>query len=158
MPLTVRLLEKHRIDEVIPLLILAEPQEDALRWGLAHLSDALYVAEDEGGSVVGSVSVRWRGDPAAIEELAVTPERQGRGFGREIVRWVAEEARRRAKRALVVGTPNASIGNIAFYQRCGFRMDRVRKDYFSYYEEYYGFTRMENGIEVRDLLMFRLEL
>jgi hypothetical protein len=60
MPLTVRLLETHEIDDVIPLLVLAEPQEDALRWGLAHLSDAVYVAEDERRAVVGSVSVESR--------------------------------------------------------------------------------------------------
>jgi hypothetical protein len=53
-----------------------------------------------------------------------------------------------------VGTANSSIGNLAFYQRVGFRMDHVRKDYFSYYRE----PRYENGIQIRDLLVFRREL
>jgi hypothetical protein len=45
-----------------------------------------------------------------------------------------------------VGTSNASIGNIAFYQKCGFRMERVRKDYFWYDRS----GRVENWIGVRD--------
>jgi hypothetical protein len=53
-----------------------------------------------------------------------------------------------------VGTANASLGNIAFYQRCGFRMHHVRRDYFGYYRT----ARVEHGIEVRDLLVFRREV
>jgi RimJ/RimL family protein N-acetyltransferase len=61
---------------------------------------------------------------------------------------------RRGKRAVEVGTANASIGNLAFYQKCGFRFDHVRRDYFSYYRE----PRVEHGIEVRDLVVFRYEI
>jgi hypothetical protein len=44
--------------------------------------------------------------------------------------------------------------NIAFYQKIGFRMDHVRKDYFRYYRE----PHYENGIQIRDMLVFRFEL
>jgi len=154
MPIELRELHGPAIERVIPLLALAEPQEEALRWGLAHLSDTVYAVEDD-GVLVGAVSMRWRGEPAEIEELAVAETRQGRGYGRAIVEAIMAEARRRGKRAVDVGTPNASIGNIAFYQKCGFRMERIRRDYFAYYEHYYGGARVENGIEVRDLVMFR---
>lgn len=56
--------------------------------------------------------------------------------------------------AVLVGTPNASIGNIAFYQKCGFRIDHIRHDYVRYYRE----PLFENGIQVRDMLVFRHEL
>ena len=157
MPLTVRELRGDDVEILIPLLVLAEPEEDALRWGLAHLSDAVYAAEDD-GSLVGAVSVRWRAEAAVIEELAIDPARQGRGYGRRIVEWVLDEARRRSKWAVEVGTPNSSTGNMAFYQRCGFRFQGIRRDYFSYYRDYYGGPRVENGIEVRDLVMFRREI
>ena len=157
MPITLRELRGPEIETVIPLLVLAEPQEEALRWGLAHLSDTVYAVEDA-GVLVGAVSMRWRSDPAEIEELAVAEAQQGRGYGRAIVEALVAEARRRGKRALDVGTPNASIDNIAFYQKCGFRMERIRRDYFAYYEHYYGGPRFENGIEVRDLVMFRREV
>ena len=150
---SIREVREEELETIIPLLLLAEPQESALRWGLANLSDAWY-RMDEDGALVAAASVRWSDEPCELEELAVAAEAQGRGLGREMVRWLLDEARRRGKRAMVVGTPNASIGNIAFYQKLGFRMDRVRKDYFRYYRR----PRVENGIVVRDMLVFRYEL
>ncbi len=98
--------------------------------------------------------MQWRADPCELVELAVAPERQGQGVGRAIVTWLLAEARRRGKRQMLVGTANSSIGNIAFYQKCGFRMDHVRKDYFWYYRE----PRYENGIRIRDMIVFRHDL
>lgn len=144
---------RAEVDSLIPILILAEPSERALRWSLRNLSEAAYRMELAGESV-GAASVRWDDDPAEIVELAIVEQWQGHGLGRRVVDWLIEEAKRRRKRALEVGTRNASIGNIAFYQRCGFRMDRVRRDYFTYYPT----PAYENGIEVLDLLVFRYEL
>lgn len=141
------------VEALVPLLLLAEPSERALRWSLAHLSDAVYRL-DVGGTLAGAATLRWDGDPCEIVELAVAGERHGQGLGRHFLGWIAGEARRRGKRAIEVGTANASLGNIAFYQRCGFRMHHVRRDYFSYYRA----PRVEHGIEVRDLLVFRREV
>lgn len=143
----------HEIEPLVPLLLLAEPSEGALRWSLAHLSDAVYRL-DVRGALLGAATVRWDDEPCEIVELAVADEAQGRGLGRTFVTWLLAEAARRGKRAVEVGTSNASLGNIAFYQKCGFRMERVRKDYFWYDRS----GRAENGIAVRDLLVFRYEL
>jgi len=146
-------LPRNEVESLIPILILAEPSERALRWSLRNLSDTAYRIQVD-GEAVGAVSVRWNDEPAEIVELAIAEAWQGRGLGRRFIDWLIGEAKRRRRRALVVGTRNASIGNIAFYQRCGFRMDRVRRDYFTYYPA----PVYENGIEVLDLLMFRYEL
>jgi N-acetylglutamate synthase-like GNAT family acetyltransferase len=143
----------HEIEPLIPLLLQAEESESALRWGLKNLVDAVYYVEQD-GAIVGVATMQWRGDPCEIMELAVAPERHGRGIGRQIVAWLIDEARKRGKSAVLVGTANASIGNIAFYQKVGFRMDHVRKDYFWYYRQ----PIYENGIRIRDMLVFRYEL
>ena len=57
-------------------------------------------------------------------------------------------------RTLLVGTANCSLDNIAFYQKCGFRMDHVRRDYFWYHRT----PVVEHGIPVRDMLVFRYDL
>lgn len=145
------------VDSLVPLLMLAEPSERALRWSLRNLSDTAYQMEiraASGPERVGAVSVRWDDEPAEIVELAIAEAWQGHGLGRRFIDWLIAEARRRRTRALEVGTRNASLGNIAFYQRCGFRMDHVRRDYFSYYPA----PVYEHGIEVRDLLVFRYDL
>ena len=153
MTIAIREARPDEVESLIPLLLLAEESEPGLRWGLANLVDAVYRV-DEGGDLVGAATMQWRGEPCELMELAVAPERQGQGIGRQIVAWLVEEAHRRGKRAILVGTANASIDNIAFYQRCGFRMDHVRKDYFWYYRE----PVYENGIRIRDMLVFRYEL
>jgi GNAT superfamily N-acetyltransferase len=153
MPPEIRPVGPADVARVTPLLLLAEPSERALRWSLGHLSDAVYEMTLD-GRPVAAATMRWSGDPCEIVELGVAESEQGKGLGRELVRWLLDEARRRGKKAMEVGTANASVGNIAFYQKCGFRMHHVRADYFWYERT----PRYENGIRVRDLLVFRREL
>jgi GNAT superfamily N-acetyltransferase len=153
MPETVRELSAEEVERAVPLLLLAEPSEAALRWSLRNLSDAAYALGD-GGEVVAAVTVRWRREPCELVELGVLPERQGRGYGRRLVEWVCAEAARRGVKEMLVGTRTTSAGNIIFYQKCGFRADHVKRDYFWYYDE----PLVEHGIVVRDMLVFRREL
>ncbi len=149
---TIRPARDDEVERLIPILRLAEPSEQALRWSLAHLSDVVY-AMLSGEKAVGAATVRWRDEPAEIVELAIAEDVQRRGLGRQLVGWIVGEARRRGIRKLEVGTSNAALGNIRFYQRCGFRMDRVRRDYFWYYRE----PMYVEGVLVRDLLVFSME-
>ena len=153
MSIAIREAEPKEIESLVPLLRLAEPSLPSLRWSLRNLSDAVYRL-DVDGALAAAATVRWQGDPCEIVELAVDEARQGTGLGRALVEWLLDEARRRGKEAMEVGTANSSLGNIAFYQKVGFRMDHVRKGYFWYDRS----ERVENGIPVRDLLVFRYEL
>jgi GNAT superfamily N-acetyltransferase len=153
MTISVDEVDPQSYESLFPLLLLAEPSESALRWSLTNLSDTVYAVR-VGDEVVGAVTMRWQGEPCEMVELAVAEGRQRMGYGKQIVDWIIDEGRRRGKQLMVVGTANSSIDNILFYQRCGFRMDHVRKDYFWYYRE----PIIENGLRVRDMLVFRFEL
>ena len=144
---------RHERSAVVPLLLLAEPSPSALEWSFEHLSDTVY-RFDVDGALAGAATMRWADDPAELVELAVAAERQGTGIGRAITDWLIGEARRRGTRAIDVGTASASLGNIAFYQKCGFRPSAVRRDYFWYHRE----PLLENGIPVRDMIVFRYDL
>ncbi|HJQ69478.1 MAG TPA: GNAT family N-acetyltransferase [Blastocatellia bacterium] len=153
MSIILKQVEADEVDEVLPLLLLAEPSESALRWSLDNLSDTVYRAE-QGGQLVGAATMRWSSEPCEIVELGIDEGRQGQGIGREIIESLLVEARRRGKQKMLVGTGNSSIGNIVFYQKCGFRMDHIRRDYFWYHRE----REMENGIWTRDMLVFSYDL
>jgi N-acetylglutamate synthase-like GNAT family acetyltransferase len=153
MNITIREARDDEIQELIPILRQAEESERALRWSLANLSDKVY-RMDEDGQLIGAATMQWRSDPCEIMELAIAPEHHGQGFGRRFITWLIDEGQRRGKQRLLVGTANSSISNIAFYQKCGLRMDHIRHDYFWYYRE----PRYENGIQIRDMLVFRYEL
>ena len=149
MSIILRQVEADEVDAIFQILLLAEGSESALRWSLSNLSDTVYRAE-EAGQIVGAATVRWSSDPCEIVELAVKEERQGQGLGRQIIENLLVEARRRGKQRMLVGTANSSIGNIVFYQKCGFRMDHVRRDYFQYQRK----PEIENGILIRDMIVF----
>ncbi|NOK61902.1 MAG: hypothetical protein GFH27_549289n403 [Chloroflexi bacterium AL-W] len=153
MPITIREAHDDEIEKLIPLLREAEPLERALRWSLANLVDAVYRIDDA-QKLIGVVTLQWRDEPAEIIDLAVHADRRGQGIGKKIIAWLLDEGRRRRKHEILVGTANSSIDNIAFYQKCGFRIDHVRKDYFWYYED----PLFEHGIRVRDMLVFRVDL
>jgi ribosomal protein S18 acetylase RimI-like enzyme len=108
---------------------------------------------EQDGQAIGAATMQWRGDPCEIMELAIALDRHGQGLGKQLVAWLVDEACRRGKSAVLVGTANSSIDNIGFYQKAGFRMDHIRKDYFWYYRQ----PHYENGIQIRDMLVFRYE-
>lgn len=153
MAITIRKVTGKKIEALMPLLSLAEPYEGALRWSLENLSDAAY-RMNENRRLVGVATVRWRKPPCEIIELAIATDRQGHGLGRRLIRWLLAEARRRGKSEMLVGTANSSLDNIAFYQKCGFRMHAIRRDYFWYHTE----PVYENGIRTRDMIVFRYDL
>ena len=153
MTITIRRVEGGEVEEVVPILRLAEASESALRWSLAHLSDTAYRMDDD-DELVGAATLRLRKEPCEIVELAIVAGRQGQGLGKRFIDRLIEEARAAGRTQIFVGTANSSIDNIAFYQKCGFRMDHIRKDYFWYLRE----PAFENGIRMRDLLVFRREV
>lgn len=58
-------------------------------------------------------------------------------------------------KVLEVGTGNSSISQLAFYQKCGFRIVGVDKDFFKrHYEE----RIIENGIECIDMIRLNIDL
>ncbi len=153
MQIEIREARKDEIKTLLPLLLLAEPSPSALRWGLKNLSDTVY-RMDVDGELSGAATMRWRRDPCEMLELGIARERQGAGLGKRFVAWLIEEAERRGKPEIIVGTSTTSAANIIFYQKCGFRADHIRQDYFWYYDE----PVYENGLVVRDMIVFRREL
>ena len=153
MSINIREARREERDRLLPLLLLAEPSESALRWSLNNLSDAVYRMDDD-GELVGAATMRWRRAPCEMVELGVSPKRQGAGLGKKFVAWLINEARRRDVPELFVGTSSTSAANIIFYQKCGFRIDHIRHDYFWYYEE----PVSEHGLVVRDMIVFRYGL
>ena len=153
MAIEIRQIKLTEVEEVIPVLMLAEESESALWWSLKNMSDTIY-RMDEDGKPVGAATLRWNTEPCEILELAIVEEHQRQGLGRQFIEYLLVEGRRRGKTELLVGTGNSSIENLIFYQRCGFRMYEVRRDYFWYLRK----PIYENGIRLRDMLVFRYEL
>ncbi|MGW4249591.1 GNAT family N-acetyltransferase, partial [Nocardia sp. NPDC004722] len=82
---------------------------------------------------------------------------RGSGLGRRLIDQVVAAALVAGVSRLEVATATADIGNLRFYQRCGFRMTRVVADVFTEAAGY-GPGLEVDGVALRDQVWFTREL
>ncbi len=80
----------------------------------------VHVLED-GGERLGLIVMRAKPDHLYVDILAVRPEAQGRGLGRQLMAFAEVEARRLGLPALRLFTNAKMTENRRFYPRLGFR-------------------------------------
>ncbi len=135
------------------LLLLADPSEAMVR-GYIHRG-ICFVAE-MGSRVVGEyVLIETRPQTVELVNVAVREEDQGKGIGKALVHHAIATARAMGHRMMELGTGNASIGQIALYQKCGFRIVGVDGDFFTLH---YPEPLYENGIWCRDMIRMAMNL
>jgi len=149
----IQLLPSRDFQTLVPLLHDAEEDDNRIAQTIADTTSTAYIAQD-GTLTVGAVVMHWNMDESEIVYIATVPALRGNGYGKAIIAAVVDEARMRGVKAICVGTANSSWTTIAFYQKCGFRMDSVRKDFFNYLPT----PIYEDGIQMRDMLVLRLSL
>ena len=154
MSATLRTIEPGRArDEWIAVLELADEPEPLRR----YLNDGvLYGAtDDETGKLLGAVLViEVDGDTAELRAVAVDEDEQGRGLGTWMVTEVCDRLRRTGTR-VVVGTASSGVRQLGFYQRLGFRLTHIERDYFTP-KRGYPLDLTENGIPTRDMVWLEL--
>jgi GNAT superfamily N-acetyltransferase len=103
-------------------------------------------------AIVGHVQVIGSGDDREIKSLAVAEEERGRGIGAALVHAALRRVFSAGAVRVLVATATADIGNLRFYQRLGFRMDRIERDAFTVDR---GYPALEvAGIPLRDRVWF----
>lgn len=154
MPFVIQHIPHHETAFLLPVLADAEEGEERIRATLQDPGCMAYASRQD-TQLVGAAVVRWEKEQSSeIIYIAVTPALRGQGYGKQIIHALLEELRRRGGRTLLVGTANAALDNIAFYQKCGFRMWEIRRDYFAYIQP----PLAENGIALRDMLVLRYDI
>jgi ribosomal protein S18 acetylase RimI-like enzyme len=92
-----------------------------------------------------------------LRAVAIDEQYHRRGLGRQMLDRVLDDLRQRGIKRAVVGTSNAGIGEIAFYQKAGFRLWRIERDVFTAERGYDPEARL-NGLPHRDMVWFEQEL
>ncbi|MGG1595480.1 GNAT family N-acetyltransferase [Terribacillus saccharophilus] len=135
------------------LLLEADPSITKIESYLRHGSS--FIAEIDNHISGIYVLLPTSSDTAEVINISVREADQGRGIGKKLIHHAIEQARVQSYAYLEVGTGNSSIDQIAFYQKCGFRMIAIDHDFFlRHYEE----PIFENGIQCRDMVRFRYNL
>lgn len=78
------------------------------------------VLQEPGGTIAGIIVLLPKSDHVLLDNIAVRPERQGRGIGRRLIDFAECEARRRGVAELRLYTHQTMTENIALYRRLGF--------------------------------------
>ncbi|PEY37724.1 GNAT family N-acetyltransferase [Bacillus cereus] len=135
------------------LLLLADPSERQI---YSYLKRGLiYIAKHEENVIGVYVLLETRPKTMEVMNIAVSEEIQGQGIGKQLLQHAIVTAKEKHMHNLEVGTGNSSISQLAFYQKCGFRIFSIDFDYFSkHYEE----EIIENGIVCRDMIRFSMEI
>ena len=137
--------------QYLPLLLLADEQEDMVDRYLER--GTMYVLEDGGEVLAECVVTDEGGGVLELKNLAVAPEFQGRGYGRQLIRFL-EAAYAGSHQVLQVGTGD-SPATVPFYERCGFvRHHRVE----NFFTDHYDRPIFEAGVRLTDMVYLQKSL
>jgi ribosomal protein S18 acetylase RimI-like enzyme len=133
------------------LLLLADPSRPLVE---AYIAEGeCYVAEENGEMIGVFVIVELSTTAMEIKNIAVREDRQGQGIGKKLLAAAIQVAKSQGYEQIEIGTGNSSIGQLALYQKCGFRISSVIKDFFL---DHYDEVIMENGIQCTDMIRLTL--
>lgn len=119
----IRALTRAAYAKWVPL-IGREPlpmQADYERAVAEHTIDLLIVD----GALAGLVETILRPDHLWIENVAVTPEQQGRGFGRLLLDHAERRVLQSGRVQIRLPTNQAFAANLALYAKLGYALDRT---------------------------------
>jgi GNAT superfamily N-acetyltransferase len=135
------------------LRALFEEAEDSPAALDAYIASGVVLIARAGDDILGHLQLA----DGEILNMAVVSGHRGRGIGRALVEHAIELVRGEDREAITVATATADIGNLRFYQRCGFRLRSVERDAFTI-EGGYPADLESDGIPVRDRVWLDLEL
>lgn len=141
--------EKSPVD----LLLLADPSIDMIE-EYVEKGDC-FVAESEQRIIGTYVLLQISFGNVELMNVAVAEDLQGRGIGKKLVLNAIQVAENQGYTTLHVATGNSSIGQLALYQKCGFRIVGVESDHFIIH---YPDAIFENGIQCRDRILLTRSL
>lgn len=95
------------------------------------ISFPLVIIHLEDRKVIGYIIFWLIGDEAQINNVAIQPDYQGKGYGEQAMRYVIERLRERQARLVTLEVRTSNRPAIALYRKLGFNILGIRKDYYS---------------------------
>ena len=99
---------------------IGKPPGPMLEDYAARVSEGVAWVLEDRAATVAIVVLKSEPDYLLLDNIAVRPDRQGQGFGRQLIAFAGAEARRLGHAELRLYTHATMIENIALYTRLGF--------------------------------------
>ncbi|SMF09127.1 Acetyltransferases [Alteromonadaceae bacterium Bs31] len=147
-----KFIETRAGDIPFDLLLEADPSEQSVR---SYLDSGLVFAAVRNKAIVGVCVVALESETRAeLFNISVSKAFQKQGVGTKLLEFVLGELRLKGIRRVELGTGTFGY-QLAYYQRQGFRVGSVIKDYFV---NRYPAAIYEQGIQLKDMLRLYLDL
>lgn len=142
-------------DDQIPyeLLLLADPSKDLIDEYL-KLSEIFTAKQNDeilGVAVLYPLTI----ETVEIKNVAVKPEFQGQGIGSYLIENVVQVASLNGQKSICIGTANSSIGQLYLYQKLGFEITDLKRNFFI---DNYADPIFESGIQAKHMLILTKQL
>ena len=137
--------------QYLDLLLLADEQESMIDRYLER--GELFVGLENGAAAAVMVVTDEGGGALEIKNLAVAPDRRGRGHGREMIEYAARVYAQHFT-TLRVGT-GESLLTLPFYKKCGFTEHHRVKNFFT---DNYDHPIFEAGVQLVDMVYLSRKL
>ncbi|WP_419893354.1 GNAT family N-acetyltransferase [Oceanobacillus kimchii] len=135
------------------LLLLADPSESIV---IEYLQRGSCYVLEKNNQVIGEyVLIPTRPETIEIVNVAVDESFHGQGFGKKLILHAIEESKKLGYKTIEIGTGNSGVNQLALYQKCGFRMIGIDRDFFM---RHYDEPIFENGIQVIDMVRLSMDI
>ncbi|AKO92622.1 GNAT family N-acetyltransferase [Priestia filamentosa] len=129
------------------LLLLADPSQEKVK---EHLEKGVCFVAEEDKKIIGAYILEEKNEKSIeLVNIAVKEHLHGKGIGKKLIQHVLQSTKEQGYEIIEVGTGNSSINQLAFYQKCGFRMTGIERNFFL---ENYKEPLFENGIRCQDMV------
>lgn len=135
------------------LLFLADEDEKMIA---GYRDKAIFWGAFDGEEMTGQLAlVQVDKETAEVVNLAVYPQYENRKIGTRLIEAAVAWSKEKEFREILIKTGNCGIKQIQLYQRCGFRLHSINRDYMirNYSEPIY-----ENSIRCRDQVVLNYTL
>ncbi|ALS37087.1 ribosomal protein S18 acetylase RimI-like enzyme [Enterococcus rotai] len=96
-----------------------------------------------------------RPETLEIVNIAVAKTYQGQGIGEKLLQFALSYAKNSQYKTVEIGTGSTSFGQLYLYQKCGFRMTSIDRDFFlRHYEE----EIVENKLILKDMVRLSIDV
>lgn len=90
-----------------------------------------------------------------IKNIAIDEKYQGKGIGKQLLNFAIYTSQLSNYQEVIIGTGNSSIGQLALYQKVGFEIHSIDKNFFV---RNYDEPIIENGIQCKHKIILRKTL
>lgn len=132
------------------LLLLADPSIEAIKQYLSQ--GECYIASIQQEILGVIILQKTKNFTFEIKNVSVSPKYQKKGIGSKLISYCILQAKAKHAKQIEIATGNSSIYQLALYQKLGFKIQSIQKNYFL---KYYPNPIFENRIQCTDKIILR---